>query len=350
MTKYGLSKVDFIKYKDYFFKMLDEIGLEKEEKVKSKNAIQRHDKSFKDILKNKKEMSKFLWQFLKIKIDSINLEEQKNSYINKYFERRESDILYKIIDKDVYILIEQQSKVDYRMPRRIFEYCMEIMLAIEGKDNNFLYKNPIILPIVIYTGENNWNVNTNFSDTQENYKEFQNYKINLNYKLIDINKYSKELLKRKGSKLAYMMSLEKCKTEEELKEEFVELILISKLKKDNNMLKWIKQQMKYVFPEMLGETKDKILKILENGEMNEMEDLIERIKANEEKRKIMLLEKGREKGRKEGKSEIINHIVRMMLQQNEDEEKIMQYTEIKKSKLNKIKKELYENTQNIYEN
>lgn len=39
-----------------------------------------------------------------------------------------------------------------------------------------------------------------------------------------------------------------------------------------------------------------------------------------------------------------------MLQQNEDEEKIMQYTEIKKSKLNKIKKELYENTQNIYEN
>ena len=109
-------------------------------------------------------------------------------YINKYFERRESDILYKIIDKDVYILVEQQSKVDYRMPRRIFEYCMEIMLTIEGKDNNFLYKNPIILPIVIYTGENNWNVNTNFSDTQENYKEFQNYKINLNYKFNKIGR------------------------------------------------------------------------------------------------------------------------------------------------------------------
>mgnify|MGYP004557182517 CR=1 FL=1 len=64
----------------------------------------------------------------------------------------------------------------------------------------------------------------------------------------------------------------------------------------------------------------------------------------------MLDEIGLEKGRKEGKSEIINHIVPMMLQQNEDEEKIMQYTEIKKSKLNKMKKELYENTQNIYEN
>lgn len=40
-------------FSNIFFKMLDEIGLEKEEKVKSKNAIQRHDKSFKDILKNK---------------------------------------------------------------------------------------------------------------------------------------------------------------------------------------------------------------------------------------------------------------------------------------------------------
>ena len=116
------------------------------------------------------------------------LEEQKNNYINKQFEKRESDILYKIKNKDIYILVEHQSKVDKRMPRRIFEYCMGIMMAIEKITKEDDGSNPIIVPIVIYTGANKWNVKTNFTDTQKMYEGYEEYKINLNYKLIDINK------------------------------------------------------------------------------------------------------------------------------------------------------------------
>ena len=45
--KYGLTREDFVKYKDYFFKMLEQSGIEKAEE---KSVNQKHDKSIKDIL------------------------------------------------------------------------------------------------------------------------------------------------------------------------------------------------------------------------------------------------------------------------------------------------------------
>ena len=129
--KYGLTREDFLKYKDYFFKMLE--------------------------------------QFVEIEVKSEDFEEQKNSYINKQFEKRESDILYKIKNKEIYILVEHQSKVDKRMPRRIFEYCMGIMMGLEKTKKDIDGSNPLIIPVVIYTGENKWNVKTSFSETQKTY-------------------------------------------------------------------------------------------------------------------------------------------------------------------------------------
>lgn len=55
------------------------------------------------------------------------------------------------------------------MPRRIFEYCMGIMMAIEKTKKEDDGSNPIIVPIVIYTGANKWNVKTKFTDTQNTY-------------------------------------------------------------------------------------------------------------------------------------------------------------------------------------
>ena len=102
--KYGLTREDFIKYRDFFLKTLEntwrqENSLAQETKPEE-SVKQKHDKSIKDILVDEKEMSKFLDQFMEIEVKSEELEEQKNNYINKQFEKRESDILYKIKNKE----------------------------------------------------------------------------------------------------------------------------------------------------------------------------------------------------------------------------------------------------------
>lgn len=352
--KYGLTREDFIKYKDFFFKMLEQSGIQNAETninadVQGKSVKHRHDKSFKDILVDEKEMSKFLEQFVGIEVKSEELEEQKNSYINKQFEKRESDILYKIKNKEIYILVEHQSKVDKRMPRRIFEYCMGIMMELEKSQKEDDGSNPLIIPAVIYTGENKWNVKTNFSETQKTYEGYEKYKINLNYKLIDINKYSKEELLKKDTKLASMMIFEKCKTKEELKNEIIEMVLRAE---DKERINWIKQMIKYVFVDKLGEDAIKILEILEKGVTNEMEDLFERIEINEARIRKNLINKGKAEGiavgktegraigRLEGILENMMNIIKNMLQQNEDEEKIMKYTNAKREDIEAAKKEL----------
>ena len=46
--KYGLTRKDFIKYKDYFFKMLEQSGVENTGlDGNGKSVNQKHDKSFK---------------------------------------------------------------------------------------------------------------------------------------------------------------------------------------------------------------------------------------------------------------------------------------------------------------
>lgn len=337
--KYGLSKEDYIKYKDYFLKILEKSGIDDE--IQRNSVKQKHDKSFKDILSDKEEMALFLSQFIDIKLNSNELDELKNNYINKQFEKRESDIIYKIKNKEIYILVEHQSKVDKRMPIRILEYCMGIMMEIEKNEKQNDGSNPIIIPIVIYTGANRWNVKTNFSDTQNTYDKFQEYKINLNYKLIDINAYSKDELIKNDTKLASMMLFEKCKTREELKNEIIEMLLRAEKAK---RITWIKQLIKYVFVDKLGDDAKKILEILEKGEMNDMEDLFERIEINEARIRRKLIKKGRRQGRVEGRNEgiieAITSIIKNMLKQNEDEEKIMKYTNAKKEDIDFVKKEL----------
>ena len=331
MQKYGLSRDDFVKYREYFLKTLEKSWFQSEEQEKSVKL--KHDKSFKEILSDKTEMAVFLEQFIKIKIKPEELEEQKNNYINKQFERREADIIYRIKNKEIYILLEHQSKVDKRMPRRIFEYCMGIMMELETSKKDDDGSNPIIIPIVIYTGTKKWNVKTNFSDTQKTEDEYQEYKINLNYKLIDINKYSKTELLEKDTKLASMMILEKCKTRDELKNHIIEIVLKSQFKE---RIEWVKKIVNYVFADTLGDDANKILNVLEKGEIDDMEDLIERIEINEAKIRRDLIKKGR----LEGIIENMMKTIKNMLQQNEDEEKIMKYTNAKIEDIEKAKREL----------
>lgn len=116
------------------------------------NGDKKNDKIFKDILQNKNEMAYFLSDFIEYKISPNNLENYNPNYITKNFKYKQIDILYKVKGKMIFVLVEHQTKVDYSMPYRILNYCIEIIRSIvdEGEYNRATYKYPIIMPIVLY--------------------------------------------------------------------------------------------------------------------------------------------------------------------------------------------------------
>ena len=234
MEKHEFSKEDFLMYKKYFEKELEKVEIEpsiiKKEKIKPR-VHQKHDKTFKEILSNKNEMAKFLKQFIGEEVKEESIEECKNTFITSNFERRESDIIYKRKDKNIYYLIEHQSKVDKTIPTRILSYCIQLMNMIQKNRDEEYGINPIIIPIVIYSGQRKWNVPTNFSDTQKVEEKYKKYAIDLKYEIIDINKYTNEELIKKDTKLTNMMILEKSKDKKELIQAVLEIRTTTKNKK-----------------------------------------------------------------------------------------------------------------------
>lgn len=321
MEKYEFSHEDYLMYEFHFVN-------EKENKIvgtASKVKCQKHDKTFKEVLKDKKEMSKFLKQFIELEVDASKLEMYNGEFINNKYERRISDIIYKENGKEIYYLIEHQSKVDINMPQRILDYCMELMREVKKNLNLKDGTNPLIVPIVIYTGTNKWTVSENFSDTQKVEEKYKKYAINLKYKLIDINKYSKEDLTNKNTKMTSMMALEKCKDKEGLKNMIIEL-----WKRANAVRRgWLENLIKYAFPEILDD--EEILILMRGREKLPMEDLIERIKANEKKKEKALIKK------------TIRTIIRNMLKENLDEDTIIKFTNAKRKEIEKIRMELEAN-------
>ena len=335
LNKFEFSQKDYEMYKKAFEKQLNSINLIL---GKTKSTNQKHDKTFRGILKNKKEMSQFLKQFIELEVSEENLVIYNSSFINKHYERRESDIIYKFKAREIYYLIEHQTKVDKTMPHRILEYCMELMREIEENKSNKYETNALIIPIVIYTGTQKWTVATNFSDTQKVEEKYKKYTIKLQYQLVDIKEYKKEKLMKMDTKISSMMVLEKCRNSEELKRTIIEL------GKNKDMIEWLKELIEYVFPDILGEEKEEMIEKMERKEENNMEDLVERIKKYEERKEKRLINKGRTEGRTvgrtEGKIETITNMIKNMLKLNQDEEFIMKCTNAKKEDIEKAKKEL----------
>ena len=115
-----------------------------------------HDKTFKNLFSNKKEAVHFINQYLKLEkigreLKESQIESYKTELINSQKEYLETDILYKIVGTQIFILIEQQSKVDYFMAQRILYYYVAIMKEVQKEGKPSKRKLPIIYPIVLYT-------------------------------------------------------------------------------------------------------------------------------------------------------------------------------------------------------
>lgn len=314
-------------YKDFFSANLDRAKI-----VAIDSIDKKHDKIFKNILSDVKEMQQFLKDFLEMEVNAENLEKYKNSFITSNFKNKESDIIYKQKDKQkdkqIYYLIEHQSSLDSNMPIRILNYCVELMREVQKDFKKQKNINPVIVPIVIYTGTKNWKIPINFSDTQKVEEKYKEYTINLKYKLIDINKYNKEELIKINTKLSSMLLIEKYQTTQEIRNILLELNSINN-NKDRKM--WLLDVINYILADTLKEESQEIIKLILGGE-DDMEEWLERVKRNDERIKRRIVRKALER--------TLIQYIRNMLNNKETDEKIMRYTNINQEELDRIKKKI----------
>ena len=158
-----------IKYKNYF--EIEETTLMEPEEIYTYNIDNEHDKLFKDLLSDKEETRKFINKFLKLPepLKQNELELYNSSYITSEYKSKEADIVYKKKDEDIFFLIEHQSTVDISMPYRIKNYAVEILrTAIDkSKIHQIDYEYPLVVAIVLYTGDKKWNAKLKFEDMQK---------------------------------------------------------------------------------------------------------------------------------------------------------------------------------------
>ena len=90
--------------------------------LKAVEREKKHDKIFKEIFQDKEELRRFLSRYIGVEVESSNLEQCNTNFITPKYEYKNADIVYKEKNKEVYYLIEQQTKVDYDMPYRMLKY------------------------------------------------------------------------------------------------------------------------------------------------------------------------------------------------------------------------------------
>ncbi len=306
--KKGLKKEIKLEIEKYlkdpvFMALVKKYAKESEEFNKNKSKIDKeHDKIIKRVFQSKKEATRFISKVIGSKIKPSDLIVSQNSFVTSELRYREADIVYKIRNKNVVILIEHQTRVDYRMAYRILNYQIEIMRVNEVENPKKEDKECLVIPIVLYTGKEKWTAKNYIKEIQERlYEEkiIERGEIELGtlgyYTLVDVNNYTKEELLKEEGILSKIMLIEKERNTKDLIRTMFEIK--EKIQNDKNK-EIVYTTMELALNKKFGtKVARKIMeKIIgkESGDMLAVEEMV--LKENK-----MLRDEGRKIGISEGK-------------------------------------------------
>lgn len=271
-----------------------------------------HDKIFRKSLNNKNDtlriINKLLKENDKMLLDDIEIEKYNSSYITNKLKNSEADIVYKVKDKEVFFLIEHQTKIDYSMPYRILKYEVDIIesFLIDKKYNRKNFKYPVVIPIVLYTGKRKWDANLDLRENQLKWNNNDGIEFS-KYNIIDVNDFDNEELLNEESFISKLMLIEKSKTEKELIENFNKI----KLKMNNKNNIYTQEQKELLIILMYGLLEKKVGKEKANKKINilkkeggdSMLAVYDMIDRENERIRLEGKREGKREGKKEGKKE-----------------------------------------------
>ena len=311
----------------------------------SKEVNNEHDKIFRKILDNKKEAANCINKVLgeSYKVEPKEIEQYNSSYITEVLKNKECDIVYKLKNKNIFFLIEHQTKVDYSMPYRILEYEYYIIKsAIDiHKLGRKEYKLPVVIAIVIYTGKEKWSVSKYLNEMQNKIPGYSKVQLG-NYNLIDINNYSEKELLEENSFLSKAMLIEKSRYSSRLAKN-LELI-VDEINNKTNLYESSQKELLSTIISLTLKRKLSLediqnlnnkLKIEGGKEMLAVLDMID-----EENRRLIARgeKRGRKLGIKEGIEKSRTEIIINMIKENIPIKTIEKITGLSKEEIEKIAK------------
>lgn len=328
------SYIEYLKYSRIIkeeYSLNEEVA---EYKYDNKKINHIHDKTFRKILDDKKEFTIFINKIFNLeeKLEEKDIEKYNRKFVSVNYINQESDVIYKLKNKEIFILVEHQTKIDKKMPIRILKYELEIIRSRMDENNRLEF--PIIIPIVLYTGKQRWNAKINYPSYNSELARYRGLK-KVEYNLVDINDYTIEDLYKENSILTKIMILEKSN-------KYIEII--------NNVDKIVN---KVYDSKLYTQTqKEMLLNILNNTMINivgnkKMKEYKIKLKGGEnmlalyemiENERNEIYSTGIKEGKVKGKIEGIKAIAKKMLRMKFDKDTIMKATGIKEEELEKLKK------------
>lgn len=295
---------------------------------KKEKQYHKHDKLFREILNRNKEIVKLINRYVKPRKELTEdmMEKYDTKFITSIYEKREADIVYKLKGKEVFFLIEHQTKVYKLMPYRILEYSLEIirtrMKNIKGKIEKVGI--PKVIPLVIYTGQAKWTAKSKLEEVQVEFEDFNGVDVITGYNLIDIRNEEEAI--KEGTAVARMSVIERKNDTEDI----LEIVKrMSKYIKEKEERKEFAKEVKYLLSDKL--TKEEIEKIEDILIEKEGEDAM--LHAQMVIRRDF--ENAKKKGIKEGRKEGIMSVAKKMLEEKVDLDFIIRITGLTKEQLMK---------------
>ena len=328
------SYIEYLKYSRIIkeeYSLNEEVA---EYKYDNKKINHIHDKTFRKILDDKKEFTIFINKIFNLeeRLEEKDIEKYNRKFVSVDYTNQESDVIYKLKNKEIFILVEHQTKIDKKMPIRILKYELEIIRSRMDENNRLEF--PIIIPIVLYTGKQRWNAKINYPSYNSELARYRGLK-KVEYNLVDINDYTIEDLYKENSILTKIMILEKSN-------KYIEIInnvdkIVNKVYDSKLYTQTQKEMLLNILNNtminIVGNKKMKEYKIkLEGGEnMLALYEMIEN-ERNE------IYSTGIKEGKVKGKIEGIKAIAKKMIRMKFDKDTIMKATGIKEEELEKMKK------------
>ena len=291
------------------------------------------DKIYRKMFDVKFEAVQFINEKLNLKLNEEELEKYNRSFVTHELCNRTADIIYKIKGRNVFFLLEHQTKKDATMPWRLVEYKVELLqgaidIKKKGKKN---FKIPLVIPIVLYTGREVWNIADEIERIQE---KLEGYEEPFGkYTLIDINQDSDEKLLYEKTYLSKISLLEKYKRNGNLAEWIKKII--NEINEHENEYKGEGKEVLYLMISKVLKSyvgKEKTENLLTSFE-KEGENMLQILETIEEEKKMFI-----DKGRKEGVKKEKNNIIKEMLKKNMAIDLIAEVTHSSKNNILKIAK------------
>lgn len=291
-----------------------------------------HDKICRKALDKKKDVVKIINRVLdkNYKIFESEIEKYNSSYISDELKNSESDVVYKMKDKNIFFLIEHQTKIDYLMPYRILKYELNIMdsILVDIKYINKKYEYPQIIPIVLYTGKEKWNAKLDLRSAQCKWDKYKEKELS-RYNILDINKMSDKELLEENSIISKILLIEKSRTQQKLYENLNKIY--NKINEDKTTYSKKEKEFFKKITELLTLNivgREKIDEILTKLNIGGEENMLAVFDMIQETNKKMI-----NKGRKEERIDIIKN----MLKQKFSTDAISKATGISKKQIEKYK-------------